>query len=34
MVTQEVSNLVNASPDLLDTLGELARSLGTDQNQA
>lgn len=33
-VTQEVSNLVDAAPELLNTLGELARSLGTDQNQA
>ena len=30
LVNQEVSNLINASPELLDTLGELARSLGTD----
>lgn len=34
LVTQEVSNLVNSSPDLLNTLGELAKSLGTDTNQA
>jgi hypothetical protein len=34
MVTQEVSNLVDSAPELLNTLGELARSLGTDQNQA
>ena len=30
MVTQEISNLVDTSPELLDTLGELAKSLGTD----
>jgi hypothetical protein len=30
LVNQEVSNLINAGPELLDTLGELARSLGTD----
>ena len=34
LVTQEVSNLVNSSPELLNTLGELAKSLGTDTNQA
>jgi hypothetical protein len=33
-VTQEVSNLVDSSPELLNTLGEIARSLGADQNQA
>lgn len=33
-VTQEVSNLVNSAPELLNTLGELATSLGTDTNQA
>jgi len=33
LVNQEVSNLVGSSPELLNTLGELARSLGTDQNQ-
>jgi len=30
LVKQEISNLVDASPELLDTLGELAKSLGTD----
>ena len=34
MVTQEISNLVDAAPELLNTLGEIARSLGADQNQA
>jgi hypothetical protein len=34
MVTQEVSNLIGSSPELLNTLGELAKSLGTDTNQA
>jgi hypothetical protein len=34
MVNQEVANLVDSSPDLLNTLGELAQSLGTDTNQA
>lgn len=34
LVTQEVSNLVGASPELLNTLSELAQSLGTDSNQA
>lgn len=34
LVTQEISNLVNSSPELLNTLGELAKSLGTDTNQA
>jgi hypothetical protein len=33
LVTQEISNLVNSSTDLLNTLGELATSLGTDENQ-
>lgn len=33
-VTQEVSNLVDSSPELLNTLGEIAKSLGTDTNQA
>ena len=30
MVTQEISNLVDSAPELLNTLGELAKSLGTD----
>jgi hypothetical protein len=34
MVNQEVSNLIGSAPDLLNTLGELAKSLGTDKNQA
>lgn len=34
LVKQEVSNLVGSSPELLNTLGELAQSLGTDTNQA
>jgi hypothetical protein len=34
MVTQEISNLVDSAPELLNTLGELAKSLGTDANQA
>ena len=33
-VNQEVSNLVGSSPELLNTLNELAQSLGTDKNQA
>lgn len=34
MVQQEVSNLIGTAPELLNTLGELAKSLGTDTNQA
>lgn len=30
LVNQEISNLVDASPELLNTLSELATSLGTD----
>jgi len=33
-VTQEISNLVDSAPELLNTLGEIAQSLGTDTNQA
>lgn len=33
-VNQEVSNLVDSAPELLNTLGEIAKSLGTDTNQA
>lgn len=33
-VTQEVSNLVDSAPELLNTLGEIAKSLGIDSNQA
>jgi hypothetical protein len=31
-VNQEVSNLVDSAPELLNTLSELAQSLGTDTN--
>ena len=31
-VNQAVSDLVDSAPELLDTLGELARSLGSDTN--
>ena len=34
MVQQELSNLVDSAPELLNTLSELAGSLGTDTNQA
>lgn len=34
MVTQEISNVIGAAPELLNTLNELATSLGTDTNQA
>ena len=33
-VQQEINNLVGTAPDLLNTLGELSQSLGTDTNQA
>ena len=33
-VTQAVSELVDSAPELLNTLEELARSLGSDTNQA
>jgi hypothetical protein len=33
-VTQEIDNLVGSAPELLNTLSELAKSLGTDTNQA
>jgi hypothetical protein len=33
-VNQEINNLISSAPDLLNTLGELATSLGTDINQA
>jgi len=33
MVNQEISNLIDSSPELLNTLGELSKSLGTDTNQ-
>jgi hypothetical protein len=32
LVRQEISNLIGSSPELLNTLGELAKSLGTDTN--
>ena len=34
LVTQEINNLISSAPELLNTLGELAQSLGTDINQA
>jgi hypothetical protein len=34
LVNQEINNLISSAPDLLNTLGELATSLGTDINQA
>ena len=34
LVNQEINNLISYAPDLLNTLGELATSLGTDINQA
>jgi len=34
LVTREVANLVGSAPELLNTLAELAQSLGTDTNQA
>lgn len=34
IVTQEVSNLVGSTPELLNTLSELAKSLGSDTNKA
>ena len=34
LVNQEIDNLINSAPELLNTLGELAQSLGTDINQA
>jgi hypothetical protein len=33
-VQQAVSNLVGSAPAVLDTLGKLAQSLGTDNKQA
>ena len=33
LVNQEVANLVGTAPELLNTLAELAQSLGTDSNQ-
>ena len=33
-VNQAVSDLVGSAPELLNTLSELATSLGTDSNQA
>jgi hypothetical protein len=34
LVRQGVSTLIGSSPELLNTLSELAKSLGTDKNQA
>ena len=34
MVQTEISNLVDGSTELLNTLNELSQSLGTDTNQA
>jgi hypothetical protein len=34
LVRQQVSTLIDASPELLNTLEELAKSLGSDSNQA
>ena len=34
LVTQEIDNLIGSAPELLNTLGELATSLGIDINQA
>ena len=34
LVTQEINNLISSAPELLNTLSELAQSLGTDINQA
>lgn len=34
LVQQEISNLVNSAPEVLDTLNELALSLGQDNNNA
>ena len=34
LVTHEINNLISSAPELLNTLGELAQSLGTDINQA
>jgi hypothetical protein len=33
-LAQEIANLVNSAPDLLDTLGEIADALGDDPNFA
>lgn len=33
-VTEEVANLVDSAPELLNTLAELAQSLGLDSNQS
>lgn len=33
MVQQEIANLVNGAPDLLNTLGELSTALGTSNDQ-
>ncbi len=33
LVQQEISNLVNGAPDLLNTLGEIANALSDSNNQ-
>ena len=33
-VAQEINNLIGNSPEMLNTLSEIARSLGSDTNQA
>jgi hypothetical protein len=33
MVQQEINNLVNGAPELLNTLGELANSLSSNDTQ-
>ena len=33
MVQQEINNLVNGAPELLNTLGEIANSLSSSDNQ-
>lgn len=33
LVQQEINNLVNSAPELLNTLGELAGSLSSTDNQ-
>jgi hypothetical protein len=34
MVRQEISNLVDSAPELLNTLAEIAASISTDENKA
>lgn len=33
MVRQSISDLIGSAPELLNTLGEIANSLGADNNQ-